>query len=372
MNATTVDSSRIKAFDLARGLAVLLMMLIHTLDFYGSSTVHETMIGASFKAFVGWPAASTFVFIMGIFVAYTPNATLAQGLKRAAMLFALGYVLNLFRGTIPMWLSIQMGLVTYEDLGPHTPLTEFLIVDVLQFAGIAFAVCSLLQHYLPNPKYWLATALLVNFVSPLLWDISTGNLYLDELLQIFWGYEAQGAIFPQFPWLTYPLVGMAFGGWLKTSSSLPDFFRRSFWIATTGMVIGLGIIFTDVEFHLADSLRGGPGLIICISCFTILVLCACQFIVNSIPHNPIFAILYTWSKYVTVVYIIQWLLVGWGLMIFGLQTMNSSQVLMAMLGVVVLSDLGMRVWVKATTSNNIQRHPTTSNNIKIADAQASA
>ena len=146
------NHQRIQAFDLARGLAILFMMLIHTLDFYGAPEVHETMIGASFKAFVGWPAASTFIFIMGVFVAYTPNASLRQNLKRAAFLFVLGYLLNLFRGTIPMWLSIQMGLVTYEDLGPHTPLTEFLIVDVLQFAGIAFAVCALLQHYLPNPK----------------------------------------------------------------------------------------------------------------------------------------------------------------------------------------------------------------------------
>ncbi len=351
------SSQRIRAFDLARGLAILLMMLIHTLDFYGASEVHETLIGSSFKAFVGWPAASTFIFIMGVFVAYTPNATLQQGLKRAAMLFALGYLLNLFRGTIPMWLSLQFGLVTYEDLGPHSPLTEFLVVDILQFAGIAFAVCCLLQHYLPSPKYWLAVALAINFVSPFLWDISTGVIYIDEVLQIFWGYEAQGAIFPQFPWLTYPIVGMAFGQWLKDSNDVGVFFKKAAWIAVATMIVGLGIISTDVEFHLADSLRGGPGLIICITSFTILVLCLCQYVVNKVPHNPVFSLLYTWSKYVTVVYVMQWLIVGWGLMIFGLQTLGSAEVLMAMVGVVILSDLSMRGWVRLTPSKTKNAAP---------------
>jgi hypothetical protein len=302
--------------------------------------------------FVGWPAASTFIFIMGIFLAYTPNATLKQGLKRAALLFLLGYVLNLFRGTIPMWLSLQLGLVTYEDLAPHTPLSELLIVDILQFAGIAFAVCSLLQHYIPNPKYWIVIALIVNFVSPLLWDISTGVVVVDEIFQIFWGYQAQGAVFPQFPWLTYPIVGMAFGQWLRNSTNTKAFFIKTFWGAIVTMAIGLGIIATNVDFHLADSLRGGPGLIICITSFTMISLCFCQLIVKTVPHNPIFSVLYTWSQYVTVVYVMQWLLVGWGLVIFGLQTLNGTEILMAMVGVVLLSDLSMRAWVKFRVSNN--------------------
>ncbi|NRA25435.1 MAG: hypothetical protein HRU08_13390 [Oleispira sp.] len=54
----------------------------------------------------------------------------------------------------------------------------------------------------------------------------------------------------------------------------------------------------------------------------------------------------------TVVYVMQWLLVGWGLMIFGLQTLNGTEILMAMVGVVLLSDLSMRAWVKFRAFNS--------------------
>lgn len=351
VDTLSTTNQRIQAFDLARGLAILLMMIVHTMDFYGAPAVHETFVGTYFKAFVGWPAASTFIFIMGIFVAYTPNATLAQGLKRAALLFALGYLLNLFRGTIPMGLSLQFGLVTYEELGGHTPLTEFLIVDILQFAGIAFAVCCLLQHYLPNPKYWLAAALIVNCVSPLLWDITTGNAYVDEFLKLFWGNKDVGAPFPQFPWLTYPLVGMAFGYWLKNTNDVSSFFNKALGIAAIVMAIGLGITATDVDFHLADNLRGGPGLVVCITAFTVMALYLCHLVVGKVPQNAVFNLLYVWSKHVTVMYFIHWTIIGWGLMKFGVQTLNSYELMLAMLVVILLSDAIMRVWVKVRSFN---------------------
>lgn len=346
VSSPPLSNQRIHAFDLARGLAILFMMIVHTMDFYGAPAVHETFIGTYFKAFVGWPAASTFIFIMGIFIAYTPNATLSQGLKRAAFLFLLGYLLNLFRGTIPMWLSIQFGFVTYEELGGHTPLTEFLIVDILQFAGIAFAVCCLLQHYLPHPKYWLIAALIVNCASPMLWDITTGVVYVDEFLKLFCGNKDIGAPFPQFPWLTYPLVGMAFGHWLKNTDDVKAFFNKAFGISVIAMALGLGIVATDVDFHLADNLRGGPGLVVCITSFTVMALYLCHFLVSKIPHNPVFSLLYTWSKHVTAVYFIHWTIIGWGLMKFGVQTLDSYEVMLAMLGVIVLSDAIMRVWAK--------------------------
>lgn len=346
MNTLPNNQQRILAFDLARGICILLMMTVHTMDFYGAPEVHESLLGSSFKTLVGWPAASIFIFIMGIFISYNPNPSLSKGLKRAAILFLLGYALNFFRGSIPMWLSLQFGLVTYEDLGPHSPLTEFLIVDVLQFAGIAFAVCYLLQHLLPNPLYWLALALVITFSGPLVWDISSTNVFMDEILQLFWGAREQGVVFPQFPWLVYPIVGMAFGHWLKQSNDFNALFKKTAWVGVVIMLIGIGIILSDVESQLADNKRASSGVVIGVIAFTILFICLCQFTTAKVPHNPIFSLLYSWSNHVTVLYVISWILIGWGLMIFGLETLGASEVLGAMVGVIILTDLLTRVWIR--------------------------
>ena len=57
-------TGRIATFDVAKGLAVLLMIMIHVLDFYALPEVRSGTFGSTLKFAVGWPAASMFVFIM--------------------------------------------------------------------------------------------------------------------------------------------------------------------------------------------------------------------------------------------------------------------------------------------------------------------
>ncbi|WP_444997310.1 heparan-alpha-glucosaminide N-acetyltransferase domain-containing protein [Aliikangiella sp. IMCC44359] len=346
--------ARINAFDLARGLAILFMILIHVLDFYSQPKVQDTLFGDAIEILGSWPAAPIFVFIMGVFLTYSSVHNLAQGLSRAAILFSLGYLLNLARGTIPMWLSLQMELVTYEQLGGYTPLTELLVVDIFQYAGLAYATCLLLKHFIPNPRVWLTIAIIIAFGSPILWDITSGVPVIDELFKLFWGHHAQGAVFPLFPWLTYPIVGMAFGHWLKNTSNQNKLFNHSFFGGISLMIIGALLTLTNVEFHLAEIMRSGPGAMILSTGFVFVWLYACQLLVKKIAANRFFNLLYFWSKHVTSLYIIQWLLVGWGLVIFGSQQLDLSSTLIAMLTMLILSDLGTRIWsrLRQTHSKN--------------------
>lgn len=343
---TIKPQQRIAAFDLARGLAIFLMIVIHVLDFYGTPEVRQNGLGAYIKTLVGWPAASVFVFIMGVFLTYSSKLDLISGLKRAAALFALGYLLNFARSSLPMWLSVELGLITYQDTAPHTPLSELLIVDILQFAGLAFAICLLLKHYLPSPKYWLLAAIAVAFSAPLFWSIQTHSPLLDEVLKLLWGNQNQGAMFPQFPWLSYPLVGMAFGHWLKETNQPDLVFTRAMWAGAGTLISGIALILTNVDFHMADNLRGGPGLIVAITGFTLMVLSLCHYLVKVLPQGAILNTLYFWSKHVTVVYVVQWLLVGWGLMLFGLQQMDGKKVALLMVCAVLLSHVLTKTWLK--------------------------
>ncbi|MCC2606946.1 heparan-alpha-glucosaminide N-acetyltransferase domain-containing protein [Planctobacterium marinum] len=344
-NRVLPAARRIAAFDVAKGVAVVLMIMIHVLDFYGLPEVRFGVFGSTLKFAVGWPAASMFVFVMGLFVTYTGNHSLRQDLMRAAGLFALGYLLNLTRSTIPMWLSIEIGLVTAADVAPHTPLSEFLIVDVFQFAGLALLICALLKHYLPHPGYWLLAALAVAFVSPLLWDISSNNVVLNEVLKLLVGNEAQGAMFPLFPWLAYPLAGMALGYGLRRTGDIDKGLQGYMWLGWVLMAGAAVLMYSNTGYHIADNLRSGPGLIVFFSGLILVFLWGCHTLTkHASKHNSVLSLIRFWGERVTAMYVVQWLLIGWGLMLFGLQQMNLIQNVLAMVGVLLLSDMLVRAW----------------------------
>lgn len=350
---STPKLKRMAAFDLARGLAIFFMILIHVLDFYSQANIQESVFGTIIEALGSWPAAPIFVFIMGVFLTYSNTINLSQGFRRAALLFTLGYLLNLARGTLPMWFSLELGLVTDQQLGGYTPLTEFLVADILQFAGLSYAFCLVVMHFFHHPKVWLIIALIIIFFSPFVWDITSNIVIVDEILKLFWGHYKQGAMFPFFPWVVYPLVGMAFGFWLKNSHNLIVFFRKTLFTGGLLIILGSLITLSNVEFHVAALMRSGPGATIACLGFIFIWLYCCWILVEYLPDNPVFKLLYFWSQHVTSLYVIQWLLLGWGLVIFGSQQLALSSTLITMLSILILTDIGTRAWVHVRHKKNL-------------------
>ena len=400
---TRTDSSRIKVLDFYRGICVMFMLVVHFFYFYGAPEFSKSVIGSSFELLTIWTVATLylssvlilltpnatgaqhmkriiflfvfgyalilgcvhglevplemthevllfsvccFVFLMGIFITLTGNKNLSLSIKRGVILFLAGYALNFFRSSLPMWLSLEFGLVSQEDLGDGNPIYELLVVDILQFAGIAFIICSLLSHYLPNPKHWLVIALGLAFASPYAWDTHTGNAFVDEILKLLAGNITEGAFFPQLPWLAYAISGMAFGHWMKQADDLNVFLKKSAWFSLTTTLVGIGIIFTNVDYHIGDSMRAGPGAVIAISGFTALTIFLFNTIVEKVPHNPIFSFWYTWSKHITTIYVVHWLLLGWGLMYFGFRSLSGTGFLVTLLALYVLTHYLSTGWVK--------------------------
>ena len=403
MDDTMKGSSRIKVLDFYRGICVMFMLIVHFLYFYGAAEFNKSIIGSSFELLTIWTVVTLylssllilltpnatgtqhikriiflfifgyalilsylhglnvqleithevllfsvccFVFLMGIFITLTGHKNLSLSIKRGVILFFAGYVLNFFRSSLPMWLSLEFGLVSQEDLGDGNPIYELLVVDILQFAGIAFIVCSLLRHYLPNPKHWLVIALAIAFASPYAWDTQTGNAFVDEILKLLAGNIAEGAFFPQLPWLAYAISGMAFGHWMKQADDINGFLKKSAWFSLTTTFVGIAIIFIDVDYHIGGSMRAGPGAVIAISGFTALTIFLFNTIVEKVPHNPIFSFWYTWSKHITTIYVVHWLLIGWGLMYFGFRTLSGTGFLVTLLALYVLTHYLATAWVK--------------------------
>ncbi|AXT40301.1 DUF1624 domain-containing protein [Alteromonas sp. BL110] len=319
-------------FDVAKGVAVLLMIMIHVLDFYGLDEVRFSTFGNTIKFALGWPAASMFVFIMGIFVGFSTSSTPTEDVKRALSLFALGYLLNLVRGTIPMWLSIELGLVTYQDVAPHTPLSELLIGDVFQFAGISLLICSALKHATNKIYIWLCAATAIAFLSHTVWDKYTTVSIFNELLKLFVGNEEVGAIFPIFPWAAYPIAGMAFGRFLKRKNDCNAInFTWCFKFGAVCATLGAAITLSNPDYHIVTNLRSGPGIVLLMTGIVMLFIFAIHLFVVRYEATYVVSLLAFWGENVTALYVLQWVCIGWGLMLVGLQQLSTLGTLTAML-----------------------------------------
>jgi uncharacterized membrane protein len=342
---TPARPGRILSFDLARGLAVLFMVMVHVLLWYGTDAEKATPAGIIVRLLGGPPAAPVFVFLMGASQAFSRRTAGDRGLLRGPMLLALAYLLNLFRGTLPMLVGRHLGVLDRRGASPYTPLSLLWLVDILHFAGLALILLILVRRALPRPTAWLALAVLVAFWSPYLWGRMSGCAPLDSLLRLLWGTGALVA-FPVFPWISYPLAGMAFGDWLAQTSDQDRIFQRAGRVGAGLLLLGIGLILTDPTVQLGDYFRSGPGAVLGTLGFVLVWLSACHWLVRHLRFPCLFNRLYAWSAHVTAFYVIHWLAIGWGSGLFGLRNQGWPGLALSTGVVVLLSDGATRLWVR--------------------------
>lgn len=338
---------RIKSLDLARGLAVFFMILVHVLENYGRDDVYDNVIGRIVEFFGGAPAAPVFMFIMGFFLVYPSDRDLKPGIIRGLKIMALGYLLSFLRYSLPESLGIT-------DYGGEFNFFSFVWeVDILQFAGIAMILLAVIRRYIPWPRTWILLAVLVTVTSPLLWGISSGTPVIDWFLDLLWGnYEE--VWFPIFPWLAFPLFGMAFRHYCESDDGKLIMDRRIPILGFLVLAAGIVITCTNIEFHYGDYYRSGPGAILWMSGFVVVWIFLCEKAVEKIPDNEVFHLLYYWSKHITVVYFAQWMIIGWGVAIFPYMEQSITTTVLLMVIAVPLTHWTTRGWI-ALTANVLKK-----------------
>ena len=288
------------------------------------------------------PAAPVFMFLMGVSLIMSRKHDVKQGIYRGAKLLLLAYALNFFRETLPAIIVLVLQPITEQELAPYLLSESFWVVDILHFAGLALIILSIVRHYFKKPLYWLAMAISIAICSPLLWGWMSGVPIVDWLLTLFWGVGGEMVAFPIFPWLAYPLCGMAFGYWLQRTDNRDTFMKQSAMIGILCLIVGSIIIATDFDYHVGDYWRSGPGALLWISGFVLGELYLCHKIVAHIPSNSLFKVLYYWSSNVTVFYFIQWIIIGWFSFV-EIDSIPLSLVVMAL--VMIATDTCTRIWI---------------------------
>jgi uncharacterized membrane protein len=228
---------RLTYLDVARGVALVLMVVNHTARYWLADSVHaEPLIYLTTSG-----AGPTFLFLVGFVLPLSYRASsdpARRGLRRAAVLFAAGYVVNLV-----LW--------------PQQPL---LGSNVLHTIGVAVLLAPLARAWLGHPlgRWAIAAAgvaLYGSFVL-LVEPIRTwvGAHPLIGLLAFF--------DFPLWPWLGLVGLGLALGA---AASTLSDDRARVRFHATLGLaaaMLAAGALVYERLRPVAPRLTFGADLLI--------------------------------------------------------------------------------------------------------------
>ncbi len=336
-NAVTgiVARERVRAFDLAAGLAVLFMILVHILWHWGVPGTWTTPIGEAISYAAGPTAAPVFVFLMGASLGAARRAPAGPLVARGLWLVFLGYVLNFLRGVIPATLGEATGVITAAQVAPYTQWWLATTVDLHHVIGLSLVVIALLRTRSRPGWTWLVLAGALVLVAPFVKGITFGTPLLDGPLTPFIG-GAPNVYYAVVPWLAYALAGAVFGDVIARSPDRTGAFRRGAQIGLVLLVIGGVLLLVQRPgFDVYTYWHQPLSFAVPIFGIILLWLALCDWVTRHGRVDRHLGVVYGWSHRVIAMYFTHWVIVGWGAGLVGFRALELGPVLLAMAAAVV-------------------------------------
>lgn len=335
---------RMPYFDHVRGLTVTYMIICHPVIVYGTSRVLEGPLGVFAEKVIGtFPGAPVFMILMGIFFVF-PNARPASvRIARGVKLFLLGLVLNCLRLVFPYLIAKLVNPAAITNIQYLTPNSDFPVLwqlfyfmDILTFAGLAFILLALFDLFLKKDWHWIVLGLLVASIAPALWGTGRDWGIFYPLVQPFWGNAlAQGldgdTSFPVFPWLVYPIVGVLIGRAFLAGDAFGAVLKKMLVAAVLLGAVGGLMVFVSPQNQFGDFYRMYPGgTFLCVA-FDLLWIGMFMLFTKFGVFQKALDYLIFWSKNITLIYLVQWVLVGFGIVLLGYRQLDNSWIILALI-----------------------------------------
>ena len=222
-------NTRFREIDSLRGLAVLLMVMVHAAATWNPSNTIQTSTLAYIVAGLGGLAAPLFVTIFG-WGMYNSSSVRKATLTKAGILLILQYIVNLC--SPHLYTSYSPGILSLFALlllaKPVIMKVSESIKNMLIFNGLIVVM-------------FIINSFFIEFQGSSNWDsrIEVGDVIQLINLALFTG------TYPVFPWISFCVVGAFLGSFVKEGGkTLP---RNN----TTLSVIIVGISYCIVTLYLA-------------------------------------------------------------------------------------------------------------------------
>ena len=308
-----VNTGRQPELDVAKGLAVLFMVAIHSQIAFAGDGVRASALGYAIDLAGGIPAAPVFMFLLGVGVVYTKRATPLQLAGRGFSILALGYGLNIMRETLPALVAWEM----QGKGGADSMIEGGIAIDILQFAGLAFMLFGIIRSLRWHKhQILLAIALAAAFcmLNPCLLPVKVEGVWAAAVTGLFWG-SSRHSYFPFLSWAFYPLAGFVFGSLLIRCRDKNRFYAvlcAGSAVAAAGFYFLLPAVFglevgINSEYEYYHHALGGNLLFTACVCLWISIL----FFVAKILPGCVLSPLKRWCTNVTGIYVIHFLILGW-------------------------------------------------------------
>jgi uncharacterized membrane protein len=348
VNAVTgiTGRERVRAFDLAAGLAVFFMILVHILWHWGEQSTWTTPVGLAISFAAGPTAAPVFVFLMGASLGAAERTSFRDMAARGLWLVFLGYVLNFLRGVIPAALGLASGVITADQVAPYTLWWLGTTVDLHHMVGFSLIAIAALRTRVEPGWVWIALAGLLILIAPSLRTFAVGNSLLDAPLTPFVG-SAPNVYYAVVPWLMYPLVGAVFGRIITHAADRAAIFRRGAAIGAALIAAGLVLIYLQKPgFDVYTYWRQPASFAVAIFGVILVWLALCDLVTRRPAIDRRLRIVYGWSDRVIAMYFTHWIIVGWGVGLVGFRALGLGPVLVAMAVAVVATSYLSRFAVR--------------------------
>ncbi|MBN8878055.1 MAG: DUF1624 domain-containing protein [Sphingobacteriales bacterium] len=333
-----LGGGRIQSLDLARGFTVLIMPTIHVVMLYSNPEVQQSLLGNILAFIAEGPGAQLFMLMMGIGIVFSKRNNNRYIIQRALYLLITAYALNAFKFNIPLWLGWlpENLLQELQGTGIQPTATFFLFIgDILHFAAIAFPLTCLVAKSTHYPFLAVILVIAVTLLAPFVWDKQTGIPVIDHLIILFNGHPPQ-TFFPVFPWLAYPLMGITIGFLLK-HYPVKSILKKAGWIGLGVMIITCLFPPTPMQQDWLPFYRTAPADTFFHLGFVCTWIAVAHWISRKVKGNIFFDLLTFCSKHITAIYLIQWILICWGMAIAGYGTLGFTTTFFSMLIITVVT-----------------------------------
>lgn len=360
LNAVTglAGRERIRGFDLAAGLAVFFMILVHVLWHWGRPETWTTPIGQAISYAAGPTAAPVFAFLMGASLGAAPRTTFGSMAARGLWLLVLGYVLNALRGVIPATLGFAAGVITPEQVAPYDAWWLATTVDLHMMIGLSLVAAAALRTRLEPGWGWVAIAAVVVLIAAPVRTFTAGTPLLDAPLTPFLGH-APNVYYAVIPWLAFPLIGAAFGRAIARTRDRRRLFVRAAALGAAILAVGLALIaWQQPGFDVFTYWRMPLSFAVAIVGLILIWLALGEAVTRVPAIDRRLGIVYGWSDRVIAMYFAHWIIVGWAIGIVGFRSLDLPAVLVAMAAAVVATHFGSRLAVRLESSWWERRDPT--------------
>lgn len=318
-----INTGRQIELDVAKVFAILYMVTIHVYEemsvvryWSRPDSVFRTVL-----EFLGGPlAAPVFMFAMGVGMVYTKHRTPRAFAIRGLRLLGASYLLNVVRMTVPYYLTLLSG----DSWGSWTVVDTIGLVDILQFAGMAFLLTALLERWKVGRWGILAAALLLQGLGLIPLHSFDGLPSAAQYALGLFFHTNSNVAFPLTLWYVYPAFGLCFGEYLQTVGDKKSMYGRIAVLSAAGL-LALSVGMKHMGWNLLDNfaLAGDAYYIqsLPVTLWTLAViglqLSVCYLISLLLPGRLARGAEFI-SRRLNTIYLIQWVIIPYTILAMGL------------------------------------------------------